>query len=204
VSKTDKDKARKELQRQRYMETARHALDEAIHRLEDTASFDAECVLAAEEAMHEAAKYETRCEALAALVAIARSLVEQARAAEAERARVAAQVAAAEARAAAVAEMESAAAAERMQLEERRAELAERQAELALEMQQMDAQLGAAAPTAPAPQAEAEEVLCVVCMDAPKWYAMVPCMHMCACEACAQLLTQTTPPTCPVCRVYLV
>jgi len=37
-------------------------------QLEDTASLDAECVRAAEEAMHVAAKYETRCEALAALV----------------------------------------------------------------------------------------------------------------------------------------
>ena len=154
--------------------------------------------------MVEAQKHVSRSDALAALAVIGRDLLEQAQVKQAERARVAAQVAAAEARAAVVAAMESAAAAERMQLEDRRAELAERQAELALEMQQMEAQLGAVAPTAPAPQAEAEEVLCVVCMDAPKWYAMVPCMHVCACEACAQLLTQTTPPTCPVCRVYLV
>jgi len=48
--KVDKEKARKERQRQRYMETARHALDEAIYRMEDTASLDAECVQAAEEA----------------------------------------------------------------------------------------------------------------------------------------------------------
>ena len=49
--------------------------------------------------MHEAAKYETRCEALAALVDFARTLIEQARAAEAERARVAAEAAAAAAEA---------------------------------------------------------------------------------------------------------
>jgi len=36
-------------------------------QLEDTASLDAECVRAAEEAMHEAVKHDTRCEALAAL-----------------------------------------------------------------------------------------------------------------------------------------
>ena len=43
--------------------------------------------------MHEAANYETRCEALAALVEFARTMIEQARAAEAERAREAAEAA---------------------------------------------------------------------------------------------------------------
>jgi hypothetical protein len=35
-----------------------------------------------------------------------------------------------------------------------------------------------------------------VCMDAPKNRVVLPCMHMCACEACAQLLRDR----CPVCR----
>jgi len=55
-------------------------------------------------------------------------------------------------------------------------------------------------------------VLGVTRMDALKWYAMVPGMHMCACEVCAQLLTQATTSTYPACyaliqwttRVYLV
>jgi len=81
--KADREKARKERQRQRCMEAARHALDQAIHEMKDTASLDAECVRAAEEAMREASKYETRCEALAALVEVARTMLEQARAAEA-------------------------------------------------------------------------------------------------------------------------
>jgi hypothetical protein len=35
-------------------------------------------------------------------------------------------------------------------------------------------------------QPDAEESMCVVCFDAPKQYAMLPCLHMCACEACTQ------------------
>ena len=41
--------------------------------------------------------------------------------------------------------------------------------------------------------------MCVVCMDAPKQYAMSPCLHVCACEACALQLLNVTR-TCPVCR----
>ncbi len=37
-------------------------------------------------------------------------------------------------------------------------------------------------------------------MDGLKLYAMVPCMHVCACEACAQQLLNVTR-SCPVCRV---
>ena len=152
---------------------------------------DAECVRAVEEAMQAAAKYEARCEALAALVEFARTMVEQARAAEAERERVAAEAAAAAAEEAEAAE--AAAAAERLQMEERLAALS-------LETQQLQAHLGVVAPAAPAPQAEAEESLCLVCMDAPNRYAMVPCMHMCACEACAQKLLHTATRSVPVCR----
>jgi hypothetical protein len=37
-------------------------------------------------------------------------------------------------------------------------------------------------------------------MDAPKQYAMLPCLHMCACEACAQRILELRPASCPVCR----
>jgi hypothetical protein len=67
----------------------------------------------------------------------------------------------------------------------------------ALRMQQVQAQLGVP-PPAPAPHPEAEETLCVVCFDAPKQYAMLPCLHMCACEPCAQQILQLHH-RCPVC-----
>jgi hypothetical protein len=42
---------------------------------------------------------------------------------------------------------------------------------------------------AEAPQPGAEETLCVVCVDEPKQYAMLPCLHVCvedaATSACA-------------------
>jgi DNA-binding protein H-NS len=136
-----------------------------------------------EEATAEAEKHASRCEALAALVALARDMLQKARAAEAERARAAAEAA----KAAAAAVAKAAAGAELLQMEGQ-------MAALALRMQAMQAQLGV--PAAPPPP-DAE---CVVCMDAPKVVAMVPCMHMCACEACAQSLLHAWPPRCPVCR----
>jgi predicted amidophosphoribosyltransferase len=39
-----------------------------------------------------------------------------------------------------------------------------------------------------------------VCFDAPKEYAIVPCGHQCVCASCAEQLTNTRTPTCPVCR----
>jgi hypothetical protein len=54
----------------------------------------------------------------------------------------------------------------------------------------MQAQLGMP-PAAPAPHLDAEETMCVVCFDAPKEYAIVPC---------AEQLTKTRTPMCPVCR----
>jgi uncharacterized protein (DUF305 family) len=66
----------------------------------------------------------------------------------------------------------------------------------ARELQQMDTRLGNAVP---APQVE-EEMMCVVGMDERKQHAMVPCMHMCACEACAKRLLAAPTPQCPVCR----
>ena len=63
-----------------------------------------------------------------------------------------------------------------------------------LMLQQVQAQLGEP------PAAPAEETLCVVCFDAPKDHAFVPCCHVCVCGACAEQLTKTRTPTCPVCR----
>jgi hypothetical protein len=187
-TKKDKERQRKERQRQRKMEEAWEALRRAMEVMEETAG-GAGCVDAVEEAMQVAEKHVARSESLAALVAEARGVVEQARAAEAERVRVAAEAAEA---AAAVA------AAERLRLEEVAAELTLRMQSDALMLQQVQAQLGSSVvpPVASAPHPNAEETMCVVCLDAPKLYAKVPCMHMCACEACAQLLGNR----CPVCR----
>jgi hypothetical protein len=95
--------------------------------------------------MHAAEKHEARSEKLAALVAEAKGLIEQARAAEAERARVVAEAA----EAAEAAEE----AAERLQAEGE-------MAALTLRMQQMQARLGVP-PAAPAPHLDAEETMCV-------------------------------------------
>ena len=141
-----------------------------------------------QEALQEAEKYAPRCEALAARMEEGRGVLEQARAEQTERARVAEEAEAAAA--AEAAEAAAKAAAERLHMEERRAALA-------LELQQMDAQLGAVAPAA---QPQAEEALCVVCMDAPKNHFIRPCMHMCTCEACTQQLQEQGAQSCPVCR----
>jgi DNA helicase IV len=106
-TKKDKERQRKERQRQRKVEEAWEALRRAFELLEETTG--ARGVDAVEEAMQAAAKHVARSERLAALMAVARDLVEQARAAEAERGRVAAE----EAAAAAAVE-----AAERLRLEE--------------------------------------------------------------------------------------
>ena len=137
------------------------------------------------EATTEAEKHAWRCEALAVLLTETKERLERARATEAERARAAAE------------------AAQRLQMEEEAAALALRVQADTLRLQQVQAQLG----VAPPPRA-AEESQCVVCMDATKQYAMLPCLHMCACEACAQhMLSEKQksnlkrwPPRCPVCR----
>jgi hypothetical protein len=185
--KKEKERLRKERQKHRKMEEAWEALRGAVERMEETAGPG--CVDAVEEAMHTAAKHEARSEPLAALVVLARDLVEQARAAEAERARVAAEEATA---AAAVEAAAKEAAAERQQLEDQAAALT-------LQLLQVQAQLGVP-PAAPAPYPDAEETMCVVCMDAAKDRAVRPCMHVCVCEACAQLLMLERTPRCPVCR----
>jgi hypothetical protein len=169
-TKKDKEKLRKERQRQRKMEEAWEALQGAIEAMEETAGGEG----AVEEAMHAAEKHDGRSEKLAALVAEAKDLLEQARAAEAERARVAAEKAAAVATVKAVAK--AAAAAKRQQLEEQAAALT-------LQLQQVHSELGSGSGT---PHLDAEETMCVVCFDAPKEYAIVPCGHQCVCGAADQ------------------
>jgi hypothetical protein len=146
-------------------------------------------VEAVEEAMHAAAKYDGRSEPLTELVAVARVLIEQARAAEAERAKVAAEEAAAAAAVKAAAEAERAkvaaeaavagtaveaaaevvAAAERLQIEQE-------MAALTLRLQQLGVP-----PAAPAPHPDAEETQCVVC-----FHLIVLCGHLCLCGVADQ------------------
>jgi hypothetical protein len=192
-TKKDKERLRKERQRQRKIEEASEALDRAMALLAETRG----SVEAVEEAMVAAAKHDGRSEPLAALVAEAKGMVEQARAAEAERARVAAEAAAV--KAAAVAVAEAAEAAELLQIEEDLAALTLRMQTDAMRAQQMLARLGVP-PAATAHHPDAEETMCVVCFDAPKDHIIVPCGHQCVCEACAEQLTKTRTPLCPVCR----
>ena len=144
-------------------------------------------MVAVEEAMAEAERHGAQSEPLAALVAEARSMIEQAKTQQAKRARAAAEEAAAAAAVKAVAEAEE--AAERLHDEEE-------VAALTLRLQQVQARLGSSVVPPAAPNPDAEETQCVVCMDAPKNRVVLPCMHMCVCEACAQLLRDR----CPVCR----
>ena len=207
LSKKEKEKQRKERQRQAKIDTARKMMDVALDAIAEhgagygsgpfcgrdvrdastttlrTDKPDAPCPLCREstmrtmqEALQEAHKYASRCEALAARIEEGRGVLQQARAEQAR----------------AMADAEAAAAAERLRLCERRVALAR-------ELQQMDSRLGHEAPL---PQVE-EEMLCVVCMDRRKQHAMVPCMHMCACEACAQRLLAARTPQCPGCRTPL-
>jgi hypothetical protein len=156
---------------------------------------------AVEEATAEAAKHGDRSEHLAALVTEARGMIELAKAEQAERARVAAEEAAAAAavKTAAVAAAAAAAEAERRRLEEHVAALTLRMQSDALQLQQAQAQLGVP-PAAPAPHPDTEETQCVVCFDAPKDHIIVPCGHQCVCARCAEQLTKTRTPMCPVCR----
>jgi hypothetical protein len=146
---------------------------------------------AVEKATVEAEKHGDRSEKLSALVAEAREMLERAKTEKVERARAAIEEAAAAAAVKAVSE--AAEAAERLQIEQEMAALALTVRSDALMLQEMHAQLGVP-PAAPNP--DAEETQCVVCMDAPKNRVVLPCMHMCVCEACAQLLRDR----CPVCR----
>ena len=98
---------------------------------------------------------------------------------------------------------EAAEAAERLQMEEEVAALALSMQADALRMQQMQARLGSSVVPPPVPSPGAEETMCVVCFDAPKDHILVPCYHLCVCEACANLLTQMDKPTCPICRTAI-
>jgi hypothetical protein len=50
----------------------------------------------------------------------------------------------------------------------------------------------------PPPLAQGNE--CAVCYDAPRCVALLPCCHVCVCEACAERLLATAQPLCPMCR----
>jgi hypothetical protein len=154
---------------------------------------------AVEEATAEAEKHGDLSEKLSALVAEARGMIEQAKTEQAERARVAAEEAeaAAAAKAAAAAERARVVAAAEAVEAVKRQQLEERLAALALETQQVQAELGSGSGTS---QPDAGETMCVVCMDAPKDHLIVPCGHQCVCARCAEQLTNTRTPTCPVCR----
>jgi hypothetical protein len=59
----------------------------------------------------------------------------------------------------------------------------------------------AAAAAAAAKEEEEDATLCVICLDARRCVALLPCKHLalCASPACAVMLG--TPPLCPLCRV---
>jgi hypothetical protein len=149
---------------------------------------------AVEKATVEAEKHGDRSERLSALVAEARGMIQQAKTQQAERAKAAAE----EAEAAAAVKA-AAKAAERLQMEEELAALTLRAQADALRIQQVQARLGSSV----MPPAAPEETMCVVCFDAPKDHIIVPCFHLCVCEACANLLTQMDKPTCPICRAAI-
>jgi hypothetical protein len=58
-------------------------------------------------------------------------------------------------------------------------------------------------PAAPAPHPDDAEDQCVLCFDAPKDHIILPCFHVCVCEACANQLTQMEKPSCPICRTAI-
>lgn len=45
-----------------------------------------------------------------------------------------------------------------------------------------------------------EERLCVICLTEPRNVVLMPCRHAVLCEACLDVLMQSTPSACPVCR----
>jgi hypothetical protein len=151
---------------------------------------------AVEAAMAEAEKHGDRSELLAALVAEAKAMIEQAKTQQAERARAATEEAAAAAAVKAVAEAE--AAAERLHAEEEMAAITLRMQSDALRLQQVQARVGSS--VVPPAALQDEETLCVLCMDAPKDHIIAPCGHQCVCEACAEKLKKARHALCPFCR----
>ena len=95
---------------------------------------------------------------------------------------------------------------------ERERRLAINDAALAAERAELDAAvaaadaaaaaaLSAATAAAEAPKEERnEDAMCVVCMDAPRTWAMVPCHHLCLCEDCTEQILMTPVPKCPMCN----
>ena len=47
-----------------------------------------------------------------------------------------------------------------------------------------------------------EESLCCCCWELPKSVVLLPCRHMCVCEACG--MDERTLPTCPMCREQIL
>jgi hypothetical protein len=158
---------------------------------------------AVEKATVEAEKHGDRSEKLSALVAEAKGMIEQAKTEQAERARAAAEEAeaAAAVKAAAAAERARVAAEAEVAEAVKRHQLEEELAALAVRTQQVQAELGSGSGTS---HSDAEETQCVVCFDAPKDHAIVPCGHQCVCAGCAEQLTKTRTPTCPVCREPII
>jgi hypothetical protein len=72
---------------------------------------------------------------------------------------------------------------------------------LAAKYAQADAELQLKQQVTAARQAESNT--CVVCMDAPRQALMLPCKHMCCCNACAELLLDRQEQHCPICRADL-
>jgi len=142
--------------------------------------------------VEEVLRLERARAAEAARAKAAEAAAARAKAAEAAAAAEAAEAAATEAAEAAAAAEE----AERLQMEEEATVLTLRMESDALRLQQIQVRLGVVRP----PPGPANEALCVVCLDAPKEYIVLPCLHMCACEACAQKLLKLRTPCCPVCR----
>ena len=70
-------------------------------------------------------------------------------------------------------------------------------AALTLRLQELQAGLRSGSGT---PQPDAEETVCVLCLDAPKDHIITPCGHQCVCGACAEMLKRVKSPTCPICR----
>jgi hypothetical protein len=95
-----------------------------------------------------------------------------------------------------------AAVAERLRLEEEVAYFTQRAEEARAQLNTSGVPSLPAAVAAPAPQpaADADETLCVLCLDAPKDHIIVPCGHQCVCGACAEKLKKARSALCPFCR----
>lgn len=71
-------------------------------------------------------------------------------------------------------------------------------------------QLSGAASAPPLSNAEVQQLpppdistfisMCAVCLERPPDTAVVPCGHMCGCQACLQAIADSTDPQCPLCR----